>query len=384
MTIISTFATPSFAVGSDFRNNNINNHIDEEMYEQATLFAKEHGINILPFNDVLDAQQNSNDVSDNYETSYDYIGKNDVPISKTWQGLMDNPSADINGGISIDNAQVITVPSSTNDSITVAGETDWFTFRVPGNGAYNIYTIGNSDTYMEVYKKNWNGTYSMIDSNDDGGDAFNSRLELGLSMNTDYYISIRAFPAHMGSYVLVVEENVDFMFNVPNGGSWNWYLATPDPDGVYFSIDKIVYLNATDAMAYYIMVSNDSIRMWRDYILDLTTEAAITFVINNCGVPAPLAAAVVAAITRTLGLPNIPSLTDIELQSIANAANMQSDGHFSNGIKITSVTTYYSVDNGMMMPLMLNTYSSWYGYNMMGEPRYRGTFDLNDKTPLWR
>ncbi len=75
-----------------------------------------------------------------------------------------------------------------------------------------------------------------------------------------------------------------------------------------------------------------------------------------------------------------PNLTEMELESIAEAGGMDCEGNFKYGIKIQSVTTYSS----LMVPVMLNTYETWRNGYMFGADCYRGTFDTTDKTPMWR
>ena len=137
-----------------------------------------------------------------------------------------------------------------------------------------------------------------------------------------------------------------------------------------------MYLTAPEAEAYYIMVSRDSFKEVRDHILSMTFNAAVSYVMSYYGATKAVATFIVEeSLSWTM-----PTLTSLELDAIAEAGGVRSDGSFSRGIKIISLTTYSS----NMMPVMLNTYERWSSPYMFGQVRYRGTFDTTDKSPLWR
>lgn len=343
----------------------------EERYNQAVAIAESRGIKLLPFSEVSD--NISTGTKDFTEVSYDYDGKDTLAEGKTAEKELLGDST--KGGSSQSNAQTISVPSTTYDSIPTAGAVDWFTFRVNGNGAHNLYSTGSTDTKVEFYKKTLLGGYSLIDSNDDGGSGTNFRLELGLTTGVDYYVKVSAYGSGTGSYVLHLEENRDSLYS-PSGGSWTWTVASPDPDGVYFNVDKVVYLPASEAEAYYIMVSRDSFHQVRDHILSLSFDAAVAYVMSYYGITQAVASFIVGEAASF----TFPSLTDLELDSIASAAGINSSGHATQGLKIVSVTAYASGG----VPVMMNTYESWTSSYIYGEARYRGSFDTSDKTPMWR
>lgn len=338
------------------------------IYEQVQLFAKARGIELLPFDDG-----STNTEFNEFVTPYD--GRDDKS-----QNYPKN-SAEIDlieamGGVSAGSAQRINVNTSAEDSIATAGEVDWFVFNTStGSGACNIYSTGSTDTYGELYRKSL-FRYKLIDSDNDGGSDTNFRFEVGLSGNTDYYVRVsHNNSTKTGSYTLNVEENIDSCYS-PDGGSWTWDVASPDPDGINFNIDKIVYLPPEKAQAYYIMVSQDSIREVRDNITDLTYSAAVAYVMSFFSIKAAVAEFIVDQI---FGFAS-PDLTGTELDAIAEAGNMKSNGEFQNGIRIISLTIY-TLGN---YPFMFNAYEPWNLSYIYGEERYRGSFDTNDFTPLWR
>lgn len=375
ITFCLSCSTSVFA--SEFNSSENNNAVltTSELYQRATEIASTRGVTLMPYEQAMETTTGGTELDSDREISYDYPGKNDLAANKVVVQPEIINQDNIRGGTSQSNAQTISIPSNTYDSIATAGEVDWFTFRVNGNGAHNLYSTGSTDTKVEFYKRTWYGSYTLIDSNDDGGAGLNFRLELGLEMNVDYYVKVSAYGNGTGSYTLRVEENRDSMY-APNGGSWTWDVANPDPDGAYFSVDKIVYLTPIEAEGHYIMVSQDSIRNIRDYVLSLTYSAAVSYLMSYLNIQS----AVASFILDELSSFGFPDLTDMELNSIAEAGGMRSDGTFSNGIVIYSLTSY-TVD---YYPVTMNTYDSWTSSYIYGEPRYRGTFDENDKTPMWR
>lgn len=375
LVMLLSMSVPAFAVELDTSENSNAGLTTQDLYQRATEIANARGITLMPYEQAMASSVGSADSRVDKEISYEYPGKNVLDATKSAVKNENTIQAEIRGGSSQSNAQTISVPSYTYDSIATAGEEDWFKFEVNGNGAHNLYTTGSTDTKVEFYKRTWYGSYKLIDSNDDGGEGLNFRLELGLEMNVDYYVKVTAYGDKTGSYTLRIEENRDSLY-APNGGSWSWDVANPDPDGVYFNVDKIVYLPPTEAQGYYIMVSQDSIREIRDYVLGLSYNAAVAYLMSYFGITHAVASFMLGELASFA----FPSLTDMELDSIAEAGGMRSDGTFSNGIVIYSLTSY-TVD---LYPVTMNTYESWTSSYMYGESRYRGTFDETDKTPMWR
>lgn len=347
--LVVPLSTPVLAAESneiDYKESDV---LTYEYYQEVSKIAQARGITLLPYDKITESNVSS---------------------------FMQNATRDVGGGVSQEDAAVISVNGCCFGNIDEPYKEEWFKFEVNGNGAHNLYTTGQTDTKVELYKRTWYGSYTLIASNDDaGGGNLNFRLELGLNMNVDYYVKVTAYSNTTGGYCMWLNENKDSI-NAPDGGSWTWDVANPDPDGAYFNIDKITYLSPENAQGYYIMVSNDSYRSIRDTILNISFDAAVALIMSEYKVAEGVAGFIVA----TSASYSFPSLTDLELDSIAEAGGLKSNGKFSNGIVIKSVTTY----SAQSIPVMLNTYESWTSSYMYGAPRYRGTFDLTDIKPLWR
>lgn len=345
-----------------------------ELYQQAIEIAKARGLTLLPYEEAM-ATTTSYFSDMDTEVSYDYPGKYDLGENKCAGESEYVPTIETYARETPETAQPMTVSYGYVGSIDTPGEVEWYTFRVKGNGAHNIYSTGSTDVKVEFYKKTWYGSYQLIDSNDDGGQGLNFRLELGLEMNVDYYVKVSAYLNNTGSYVIWTEENVDELYS-PTGGSWTWDVADPDPDGTFFTIHKLTYLQPHEAQAYYIMMTNDTLRKARDQLITMPYDAAKAFILSHASVTVAAADFILSHLLTVV----LPSLTDLELGSLAEAAGMQSDGTFTRGVLVTSlsvVTTGY-------IPQTLNLFESWYGPYIYGRARYRGHFDIGDKKPLWK
>ncbi len=98
--------------------------------------------------------------------------------------------------------------------LEMEGDNDWYLVQVTGvppnlDGipALNIYTTGNTDTYIEVYgPDNWS-TY--LSDDDDGGESTNARVSFAVENNQDYWIMVRGFASSAtGPYDLHVETTL--------------------------------------------------------------------------------------------------------------------------------------------------------------------------------
>jgi hypothetical protein len=83
---------------------------------------------------------------------------------------------------------------------------DWFVLQLqPGNYIVNLegQPTGHgtlSDPYLRLY----NNFGAEIDSNDDGGQGFNSQLQLFVGQPNTYYVGAGAFGGNTGTYTLTV------------------------------------------------------------------------------------------------------------------------------------------------------------------------------------
>lgn len=331
----------------------------QEIYKQAQLFAEARGKQLLP-EEVVFAQDQDDNQDQNTPSTIATIS---VPAS----------------------AVEVTEGKGSSQTLTAKGE-KWFTFTTPSGGAYNIYTTGSVNTYGELYKKGILGL-SLVTESGNGGSGNNFRIETDLKNNTTYYVRVSGgTTSASGSFRFYFAGNRDSKSSA-KGGEWRWSTMDVDPDGAFFNVDQITYLNSTQAAGYYSVVATDNIRKVRDAVINLSTTKALEWLMNYYGVNVDVAKWILDALAiGSAVVPQIPSLTSMELDSIAEAAGRNPDtGVCSRGLVIYSVTTYTSTGSGGVMPVPMNTYDSWSGSMMYGEKYYRGEFETpTNPIPLWR
>lgn len=93
------------------------------------------------------------------------------------------------------------------ESISPAGEYDFFRFEVTGPGVITFYTSGDNDTYGYLY----DNTCSAITSNDDDGDGYNFHISEEVPFgHYTYYAVVRFYnSSETGDYTLFVNFQSD-------------------------------------------------------------------------------------------------------------------------------------------------------------------------------
>ena len=107
----------------------------------------------------------------------------------------------------------IAVGESVTGDIETGEDVDWFRTDLTAGGTYIIDAEGQptgqgtlSDTYIILF----DGNGTEIDRNDDGGQGFNSRLEVAASASGPHYIGVRSFGTNTGSYTLSLSSPDDY------------------------------------------------------------------------------------------------------------------------------------------------------------------------------
>jgi hypothetical protein len=78
-----------------------------------------------------------------------------------------------------------------------SGEDNWYKVQTTQIGLVTVETSGSVDTFMEAYNSSW----ALVDSNDDGGEGNNARLEIFADANQTFYIKVRGYGSEdTGSY----------------------------------------------------------------------------------------------------------------------------------------------------------------------------------------
>ena len=70
-----------------------------------------------------------------------------------------------------------------------SGQRQLYSIRTTQAGIYTVETTGDTDTYLEAY----DSSYSLLDSNDDGGEDYNARIDVFAEANKVYYFVLRGY-----------------------------------------------------------------------------------------------------------------------------------------------------------------------------------------------
>ncbi|WP_394753213.1 tyrosinase family protein [Crenothrix sp.] len=139
------------------------------------------------------------------------------------------------------------------DSISQAGEVDWYRFVVPVASTYTIETQGLTDVFMSLFGVNSQST--LVTEDDDSAGAGNSRIISNLSAGT-YFVRIRHFQAAgTGNYGISVKNTVQPQPNLTeimvNGAEIQGNIAAANESDVYS-------FNATQIATYTIVTSGNT------------------------------------------------------------------------------------------------------------------------------
>ncbi|MCM1160055.1 MAG: hypothetical protein NC412_02425 [Roseburia sp.] len=145
---------------------------------------------------------------------------------------------------------------ANNDTISksfrITGKTiHWFKFNSGSMGEYNIFSTGNVDTKVTLYKKTFTGI-TKVASDDNSGGSKNFKLNVGLEKNKTYYLEINY--KNRGYANIYLQVNYDKysggLFST-KGGSWEPYSNTYQPyalNGQFYK--KVTYLTPAQSAIY--------------------------------------------------------------------------------------------------------------------------------------
>ncbi|HOI84696.1 MAG TPA: InlB B-repeat-containing protein [Acholeplasmataceae bacterium] len=88
-------------------------------------------------------------------------------------------------------------------NITVPGNNQYFVFTAPVSGYYEIYSLGDQDTYVSIYNQN----EALLDSDDDGATDYNFGIAIYFEGGQDYYIVVGLYDNDdTGSFTWSIEK----------------------------------------------------------------------------------------------------------------------------------------------------------------------------------
>jgi hypothetical protein len=88
-----------------------------------------------------------------------------------------------------DSAKEITIGTPQQHSFTTGNDVDWVTFRIDRAGRCEIRARGVNSTQLDTYIALYDWDLNLIDENDDGGEAYDSRLSVNLQAGT-YFLKV--------------------------------------------------------------------------------------------------------------------------------------------------------------------------------------------------
>ena len=109
----------------------------------------------------------------------------------------------------------ISVNSSNSAVVSTDGQMRYYTYTPTTSGKFVIYSTGSSDTKVYLY----DSSLTELDSDDDGGDSTNFRLEYNLTAGTKYIFGIRYYnSSNTGTIPFTFGRVYTITYN-GNGGS---------------------------------------------------------------------------------------------------------------------------------------------------------------------
>jgi len=133
-------------------------------------------------------------------------------IDSDTEAVLSRKTINVTVGVSTSSLSVNTSNSAT---ISTAGKMKYYEYTPSTSGTYVIYSTGSADTKVHLY--NVSGT--ELDSNDDGGDNSNFRLEYNLTAGTKYIFGVKYYSSSTTGTIPFKFGNVYTVNYNANGGT---------------------------------------------------------------------------------------------------------------------------------------------------------------------
>ena len=157
----------------------------------------------------------------------------------------ESPSTEDDHGDEPASATSVTLGSPVAGRIDPGSDEDYFRLRLSASTAVAIYTTGSLDTVGSLQ----DAAGGPVDSDDDGGEGFNFRMEGTLSAGT-HYVEVGSYGSDTGSYTLHVERReTGTEPDPPSGGNYtpldDWTVSNGRVRFLFFSAGRCVQLGNT-------------------------------------------------------------------------------------------------------------------------------------------
>jgi len=150
--------------------------------------------------------------------------------------------------------------TSSGNSIMPTGDEDWFLLQandIDGSGFISVYTIGSTDTYIEVFGPD--DQFMPLTENDDSDDH-NAWVGFPVATGQQFWIKVRGYDqSTTGSYTIASEmevyeedplepnDRLEDANDLAIGGEWLSSTIMPIGDADWYSID-VPSTSGTDAL----------------------------------------------------------------------------------------------------------------------------------------
>ena len=130
-------------------------------------------------------------------------------------------------GDDISSATAINAETDVSGVINFNGDLDFFMFIPIIDGSYRIKSIGNTDTYGNLYSSD----NTLIAQDDDSGDNNNFLISSDFRAGQAYYIAVKHWGSGTGSYIL----KISYIDTLAPSAPENLAISSKDDGTVYFT-----------------------------------------------------------------------------------------------------------------------------------------------------
>ena len=170
-------------------------------------------------------------------------------------------------------------------SLSHEGDEIWYRVRAAETGYLIVQTTGDTDTYLEAYDAQQN----LLKQDDDGGEAYNARIELFVEAGRRYLFKLRGFGSTTGSFQIsasfeAIPPSTELRFGSSQqgnlgAGAKHWYSVRVRDAGIVVvqtsgSIDT--YMEAYDSR-YNVIAEDDDSGSGYNARIEIIAEANQTY-----------------------------------------------------------------------------------------------------------
>jgi hypothetical protein len=197
----------------------------------------------------------------------------------------------VTGGLSAQNAQELTVGSTASGHLN-SGAQLWYSVRADQTGFLVVETLSDFDTILEAYDGQ---RRNMIAMDDDGGEAYNARLEIYAASGAVYLFKLRGHESEGGPFrikaaIQPLPRPVPLHIGTPQSANLSieeshWYSLRAAEDGavIFETAGNIdTYMEIYDT-SYALLDSNNDDGEDKNACIELRVTAGRTYLVRIKG-----------------------------------------------------------------------------------------------------